>query len=233
MNSYFYSVREVFEVLNNAGVNYLVLRNYEKLLTPQFFVEGHPDIDILCEDSQIIVRLLDATSLRPDVPPFLGDGTHYQISVGGSIVSLDLRYVGDGYYDSTWQKEMLKNRINRNGIFTVSDEDYFYSLIYHAVFQKRVLSPEYMDRLSEMSRSFATDLEIKDEVSLIVLLEHYMRTKGYRYEYSIDKMVPNRFYLGSRSLRSFNLKRWIKHFCFDAKCGLIEILVTIKHKLIV
>ncbi len=45
------SIEEFFSALNAAGINYLVLRNYENLLKPEIYVDGHGDIDLLCDNS--------------------------------------------------------------------------------------------------------------------------------------------------------------------------------------
>ncbi|MBR5673747.1 MAG: hypothetical protein IKW97_05045 [Muribaculaceae bacterium] len=101
---------QVFNLLNASGVDYLVLRNYEMMLSPELFVGDCADIDLLCEDSQKIVQVLDARSKKnagytPD-----GDGIHYFLNIGGKDVSLDLRQVGDGYYCEQWERDLLSRK---------------------------------------------------------------------------------------------------------------------------
>ena len=57
MKSPFGRIEDLFNTLNDAGVKYLVLRNYENLLEPELYVDGHGDINMLCSDSQEIVDL--------------------------------------------------------------------------------------------------------------------------------------------------------------------------------
>ena len=40
-------IRQVFNLLNASVVDYLVLRNYEMMLSPALFVGDHADIDLL------------------------------------------------------------------------------------------------------------------------------------------------------------------------------------------
>ena len=97
MKSPFASIQDFFRALNQADVKYLVLRNYESLLEQELYVDGHGDIDMLCEDSQQIVGLVGARPLTPDKDGLCGDGIHYSIIVDGQPVKLDLRHLGDGY----------------------------------------------------------------------------------------------------------------------------------------
>ena len=50
---------------------------------------------------------------------------------------LDIRCVGDGYYDKPWEEVMIKNRVKTEGIYVLCKEDYNYSILYHALLQKR------------------------------------------------------------------------------------------------
>ena len=140
MKSPFGRIEDLFNTLNDAGVKYLVLRNYENLLEPELYVDGHGDIDMLCSDSQEIVDLINAHALTQDKPGMRGDGVHYAIEVDGKPVKLDLRHLGDGYYCTKWEKEMLERRIGHNCFYVMNETDYFYSLIYHAVLQKDLLA---------------------------------------------------------------------------------------------
>jgi len=223
------NIVDVFDILNNNHVSYLVLRNYENLLEPQFYVDGHGDLDLLCADSQEIVRLLDAQTDRKDQYPFKGDGIHYYIYIGGERVSLDLRYVGDDYYCLEWEKDLLNNRVMHNGFYVMDRESYFYTLIYHSVLQKASLSAEYLSRLSIMAQSIGLEISQLTENGFLKVLESYMRNKGYVYTYPVDYLVPARFQLVNHQMILINWKRWIRHWMHWRKIGMIELLVRIKH----
>lgn len=229
----FSSLSEAFSLLNTAGAEYLVLRNYEKFTEcGAFLMDGHPDIDILCRDSQTIVRILDAQTSRKDTPPFKGDGTHYYICVRGKTVSLDLRYIGDGYYCQSWEEDMLARKQPLGDFFVMCPEDYFYSLIYHAILQKKELSQEYRVRLSEMAAKMNVFIEKADTPSFLAKLQHFMKEKGYRFEYPKDKTVPCRFRLVERNLIVHNARLFLRHWLFDMNVSLLEKLVNIKHALL-
>lgn len=232
MKSPFDRIEDLFNTLNDASVKYLVLRNYENLLEPELYVDGHGDIDMLCSDSQEIVNLINARPLTEDKPGKLGDGVHYAIEVDGKPVKLDLRHVGDGYYCSKWEKEMLESRVKHDCFYVMNETDYFYSLVYHAVLQKRSLSQEYSSRLLQMSKGLGLIETSANEKEYLQLLQTFMRGKGYRFTYSHDYLVPNRFHLVDKELVDKNRGLQWKHNLYDLKIGIIEWLVKVKHALL-
>lgn len=229
MNYAFNHIEDMFSVMGKAGVQYLVLRNFDNLLEPEVYVDGHGDIDMLCYDSQQIVNLINAQPLTQDKLGMRGDGVHYFIEVGGKPVKLDLRYLGDGYYCTQWEQDMLDRRVARDCYFVLNEVDYFYSLIYHAILQKRSFSNEYRSRLLQMSKQLGLYVDDPSEKVFINLLQIYMRNKGYRFSYSQDYLVPNRFHLvDCRLVERNNALQW-KHFLSDTKVNAIECLVKVKH----
>ncbi len=159
------------------------------------------------------------------------DGIHYLIYVSGQPVQLDLRQVGDGYYCTKWEKDLLERKVMKDGFYVMADEDYFFTLAYHAILQKRSLSREYFIRLCHMADDL--DLSIKEysESGLLHLLENHMQERGYRFTYSHDYMVPNRFHVVDSKLIDRNLSLWWKHCRFDMKVKAIQWLVWLKHAL--
>ena len=229
MKSPFASIQDFFRALNQADVKYLVLRNYESLLEPELYVDGHGDIDMLCEDSQQIVRLVGARPLTPDKDGLCGDGIHYSIIVDGQPVKLDLRHLGDGYYCTKWEQEMLDRRVGHECFYVMNDEDYFYSLIYHAVLQKRSLGEDYRSRLLNMSRGLGLNVTDGSEREFLRLLQDHMRNNDYRFTYAQDHMVPNRFHLVDEGLIEKKRALQCRHLVFDMKVKVIDWLVELKH----
>ncbi len=213
-------------------MNYLVLRNYENMLDRDLFVGNHADVDLLCEKSMDIVKLLDAYPAWKDPSKQRGDGIHYFLTIGDNRVRFDLRQVGDGYYCEKWEKDLLRRRKSHKGFFVMDDKDYFYTLIYHAILQKRHFSDEYKFRLSQMADSLQIQMNRYDEGGFISVLENYMRLMDYRFTYSQDYLVPNRFHLVDKDLIDKNCGLKWKHNLYDMKIGIIEWLVKVKHTLL-
>lgn len=179
-------LQKAFLDINTTTADYLIMRNWEGFYD-DILLEGHNDIDLLCRDKDsrdIIVRLLDAKPLTPD-------GFHYSFKHRGREVTLDTRIVGDGYYDRRWQREMLKSkRLHPLGFYVMDPENYFYSLIYHAVYQKKnVLSEEYSERLNRMSPVEET----WGQDDFAVQLDLFMKKNRYAYTDTMDKSVVKAF----------------------------------------
>lgn len=217
MNGDFLSMRDVFELLNSHEIKYLILRNYEYILTEELYVDGHGDIDILCEDSQIIVNLLGARTDMKDIEPFKGDGVHYYIYVAKTKVYLDLRYVGDDYYCEKWEHDMLSKREKRESYYILPPLDYFYSLIYHAILQKKCFSEEYQIRLKKMANIQNVNVGKGTEREFISVLEDYMNFNGYRYKYTKDVWIPLRFNLVNKKMLDNDFRLKWTHFFFQFK----------------
>ena len=228
----FSCIEDLFKLLDESGAIYLVLRNYENLLEPEFYVGGHADIDLLCDDSRKIIELEGVLPLHPKSKSIKGDGIHYCINVNGQTVSLDLREVGDGYYCEKWEKELLERRVRQDCLYVMTQEDYFYSLAYHAILQKRQFTDEYRCRLSELADRLGLPIKNATEQSFLALVENYMRDNEYVFSYSRDYMVPNRFELVDSSMIERDCSLFIQHVVFEIKVTIIELLVKIKHYLI-
>ena len=220
--------QEVIDLLHTNRLPYLVLRNYDNLLEKDMYMDGHGDVDMLVADSKVTKDIINAQTYTQHGE----DGTHYYTVVDGKRVSLDLRHLGDGYYCTKWQKDMLERRVLHNGFYVMCPEDYFYSLIHHAILQKPRFSEEYQERLSRM----ATALGIvvpghKTAKDYVALLEQYMRKNGYTYTYPKDIYVPLHKKYISRDLIEKNSSLAWQHWKFDTRCDLIVFAVKCKHLL--
>lgn len=218
---------EVAELLKLHNINYVIMRNYSNLLSEELYISGHPDIDILCENSAELAETINAKQYKKD------DITHYYIFIKNKVVSLDLRYVGDGYYPTNWQLNILQSKeLHHDGFYVMNKLNYLYSLTYHAVIQKRAISKEYIDFLLKLSDEIGVKVDTSNQIkSLIENLEEYMINNNYNYTYTKDKtVVLNRKYISSHLIEK-NIFLQIRHFRFDTKVWIIEQLVKIKHLL--
>lgn len=231
MSGVFSNIQSFVDVLNQSEVPYLVLRNYENMLSPELYMEGHGDIDLLCSDARLLAKAIGAKTYTDKVKAVCDDGVHYYVMIAEQPVSLDLRSVGDGYYCLKWQKEMLERRIKKDGFYVMNEHDYLYSLIHHAVLQKRHFSEEYKERLTGMCHTLGVEVREQTHSCFISLLEDYMQQNGYTYTYPTDTFVPlNKKYINTQMLEKNRILAF-QHWIFDTKVGTIECLVKIKHLL--
>lgn len=218
------NIADMFARLNESGVPYVVLRNFDNLLEDSIYMAGHGDIDMLCLDMKQTVDAIKAKPSNPELGEY-GDGTHFYIVYKSKKVSVDVRSVGDGYYCEAWEKNILATRVQHECFYIMNDENHLYSLIYHAIFQKPALSEEYQQRLSYMIGRNSSESELIDS------LEDYMRANGYFYVYAKDFRVPLRQCMHDRTICRYSFaERW-PHLKYDTKLKTIDLLVKVKHKL--
>lgn len=159
------TIEELFEAIKNS--EYVVLRNYENL-RKDISSEKHPDIDFLCADRNELIEKLSLKSRGK-----IKDCIHFKAAVADKEVAVDLREVGDGYYDEKWEKHILKNRVLFDNLCYVPDEtDSHFSLLYHALIQKKKLGDDYRERL-----------KISNRENEIARLDSFMQENGYSYTY--------------------------------------------------
>lgn len=141
-----HDLRALFTGLNGSGLRYAVIRNWE-MLPDGFDSSLHGDIDLLVEDETAVAEFLKAR--RSSRLPFR---VHYDVAVGGRPVNLDLRHLGDGYYCESWEEDILKRRRpTPSGVSVPSAEDAFHALVYHAVFQKPAIAPDYPGKIAALA----------------------------------------------------------------------------------
>lgn len=177
------SIDEIFSTLNKNECNYIVMRNFECFEQGQVFVNGHDDIDLLCDDIKKVKNILDVRR-RFKFPTV----NSYCIKFNTLIVHVDIRFIGDGYYDRKWQENMLKGKkLFHDKIYIPNAENYFYSLIYHAIFQKNFLSKEYLNKLSNMASALGLSCDTEHE--LIKELLKYMHQNNYKATITKDPAI--------------------------------------------
>ena len=205
------TTKDIFDSISNAGIEYVVLRNYESIGDNEILISGHGDIDLLCDNYKKVVKILDAKRIYrfPNRNSFL-------IKFQNVDVQVDIRFIGDGYYDTKWEEQLLRTRIlYKETCYVVNQEMYFYSLIYHAIFQKDSLSKEYFLRLCSMAK--LQNLVVKDEQHLKELLFDYMIKNGYQFTFTKDPAVVLNFSeVNKKMIKKDNLRilqRMLFNYC--------------------
>lgn len=168
------SLEEFFVKLNE--IKYVILRNYETL---EKDIDMGGDIDILCSDKTYAVEQIHAYKRVSGDEVF-----NYFIMVGDKKIPVDVREVGDGYYDEKWEKAMLEERVKTMEYYVMDHENYKYSLLYHALLHKFEIKGIYIKRLEDM---FGTKIGNNDKT--YKLLGDYMRKKGYSIPVPVDRGV--------------------------------------------
>ena len=177
MNYQWKSIIQMLNSLNELGSKTLILRNYE-LFEKDEFIKGHEDIDLLCDDPDAVIA-----ALRAEQTNGKEDKTHLSVNVSNRMIPVDLRGVGDSYYDSKWEANMLRRRVRTpQGYFVLHPEDYIYSLLYHGIYHNQFLKEEYVLRVMELAYKNEIRIDknhLKDELDLFMRKNGYIET-GYR-----------------------------------------------------
>lgn len=181
---------ELFQQLN-AECNYLILRNYELISEGKLLSGKHPDIDLLCDNPKKLKNCI-----KPVLnPKKLHHKSHYWVRIEEQLIEIGIRSVKDGYYDPQWAQNMLDTKIlHPKGFFTMNTGNYFYSLIYHAVYQKKSFSDDYLARLQYMARQLkAASPHAETEEFYTTLLNQFMEKEGYFITCPKDFTIPMQF----------------------------------------
>lgn len=177
------SLIDIFDVLNNH-CNYTVLRNWECLQNESIYVSGHEDIDILCDSLEQFISATNAKRIHKE-----NRRNNYIITCNNSIVRFDVRWVGDGYYPIEMEKSILSHKKRESYFYIPSDIDYFYSLAYHAFFQKPKLTEDYWIKLNKAYNQLNNDNNTLSEESLLDELFYYLGKNNISVEYPSDPGV--------------------------------------------
>ena len=104
-----------------------------------------------------------------------------------------MRYVGDKYYDVNWEKNMLQNKLLRNDVYIPREDDYFFSLLFHAKVQKQNVKEKYIGILENLSESlnfhWYKSEYLQDNQMIGKIIRGYYQSQAYSYENPIDKGV--------------------------------------------
>jgi len=167
------TLSDLFATLNET-IDYVVLRNFEPM-PDRYFMGDHGDIDILVRNKNEAIHVLNAKAL------FLWSfRVHYCLHIDYRAIRFDVRFVGDGYYDSAWQEHILENKVLVNGIYIPCPTDFKYSLLYHALIHKRSISLDYQKKLEQLA--FTPENRLNQ-------LNEFMKEMGYKYTEPYDLSV--------------------------------------------
>lgn len=174
------SLRELFAFLDSF-LPYVVLRNAE-MLPDGFDPSVHGDIDLLVPDAVQCASILGARKVFPE-----SYRVHYEVMVAGAPVRFDFRFLGDDYYDRKWEEKMLENRRTVNGVNLLAPEDAFYALVYHALYQKRAIAADYLEKAAALAEE--AGIVGKDYDDWILALEDFLKRNGYEIVKCQDSTV--------------------------------------------
>lgn len=136
------NANDFFRALNYC-CNYIVMRNFEML--PDALV-SEKDVDVLTDDIECFAAAANAE-------PAGSSYCRYLVNIAGNKVPFDVRCLGDGYYDTLWQKDMLSSKtITAGGVPVPNESHYFFSLFYHVKVHKKAVQERHRRELGLAAR---------------------------------------------------------------------------------
>lgn len=179
------SLSQLFYVLNNT-IDYVVLRNFDQL-PDNYYAKDHGDIDLMVADYKDAMFTANAT------PVFKQSYRVYnEVLIKNEKVLFDFRHVDDNYYDPLWEVDILSRRVLSNkGFYVAAPEDFFYSLLYHAIIQKPKTGADYKARLIKLAKTVSISLSEKsfDNGDAIRVLAKYLQKNNYVFTQPNDASV--------------------------------------------
>ncbi|WP_316814883.1 hypothetical protein [Pedobacter nyackensis] len=203
---------ELFKILNLTN-NYLVLKNHEGF--PHENSYNH--LELLTDNYQRVASALAINQLS-------SDGSKGFIKVGGTNIPVDIRFIGDKYHNTSWQKDMLNKKVNKNGYFELRTDMYFFSLLYSCKVQKSTVTDKDIEILDKLAKDLKFTWYEKEMLhsddAIGEILKGYFKAHQYHYEDPIDKQLsqkrqiirhlPNENSIIVRESKKTKLKRKIK-----------------------
>lgn len=175
------SIWDIVEVIKDE--KYVFLRNAENLKDD--FSEKD-DWDILCADLKQFINRVKAVPLNKKERCY-----NYYTVVNEKKLLLDIRCVGDGYYDSKWEINMLETREEKDGYFILDNEQQKYSILYHYLLQKNTETD------LKYKKYIQQNFGIFDLKKNLQQLYAYMKKNGYVYVMPLDDNV----YLNTENIK--------------------------------
>ena len=129
---------DLFYVLNNT-ITYVVMRGDDNLQNKKVNGE-HADVDILVKEWQNAIYIINgevmkiSTPNRPKILVTTEDGGRYIFDLWNSSLP---------YHCQEWHEEMFKTRELCGSYFRLNAEHDFMSLVYHCLYHKKKVAPDY------------------------------------------------------------------------------------------
>jgi hypothetical protein len=146
------------------------------------------DLDILVNDYFLFKRISDCHSYKLKNLNFISNaGDPYEdygfkvanyVKTKNGILKIDVRFIGDGYFDTKWQRNIIKSRKFRFGIYHPNDDNKFYSILYHIIYHKGFIDKKYLNYLKKKLKTRNLNLElIKENLKKFLLMKKYKVTR--------------------------------------------------------
>ncbi len=195
------SMNQLLYVLNET-VEYVVLRNFQGLFS-DYNKSVHGDVDILTTNRYLTRLALNARPIHKSKRR-----VQHVVKIGDGGTYFDIRYVGDEYYCRAWEKKIIENRYKTDeDYYRTNDENFFYSLLYHALVQKPKIAEDYKEAFSSLFPG-ENEEQLKDTLLSYLKRNNYSMNEPYDYSVYFNESITGK----KMSATKFVNKAWHKVF---------------------
>jgi hypothetical protein len=179
----------LYKINNDKYLKYVILFDYN-IINKKSELFNNNNIKFLVNDyyyfkSLVGARSTDKINMRENDN---GYNINNMIIIDNKIVSINIRFIGDNYFDSNWQKNILNsaNIINLNNykIKITNNYNQYFTLLYHIIIHKNFIYNKKTDYIK--NRIIKVPF---DKMLLTKKLKDFMNKKKYKIERPIDKFV--------------------------------------------
>jgi len=162
------------------------------------------DFDFLVAKAQELSALANAKSAVDNKYPW-----QVWTVIDGAPVMLDLREIGDGDLDESWQRQMLQSRCFNGVVYQPNDENYFFSLIHHLATEKLIASSKHLPLLQTLALRLGVGGEqcALSDADLANLLVKWLKTHKYSISTHVRRVTdPDPIFLQAINARELLLR---------------------------
>lgn len=195
---------ELLYVMNET-INYVILRNFDGIFS-EVNRGIHGDVDILVDNfykAQLILNAIPTHKSKKRV--------QHIVKIGEGGIYFDIRYISDNYYCKQWEKKLLETKyFNSKGYYRPNEYNYKFSLLYHALVQKKFISPDYMEQFNILFPKISKDPYhfLKIELNNFMIENQYSFVEPDDYSVYFNKSITKK----RMSAKKFLLKMLHKFF---------------------
>jgi GT2 family glycosyltransferase/ADP-heptose:LPS heptosyltransferase/tetratricopeptide (TPR) repeat protein len=167
LTSFCLPLSDLFRTLDDHNILYVVLRNWDQL-PDRVDVGPHSDLDLLVhpEHVEAFDKLwnVERTTNEPGrvqrkVPVLTPEGAQ-------NFILVDVRTPGDGYLPEWFAHTALARRVRHKMFFILPPREHFLSLLYHAVYHKGFIAPDYAARLASLAAESTIEFDVRRAAEL-------------------------------------------------------------------
>ena len=182
-------IKQIFDKLTN----YVVLRGHDDLHKRIPLLKNSDDIDILLTEKNDLIKLC---------------GNNIVV-INNERIKFDRRYIGDNYYDSKWQQNMIATKVNRHFFYVLDEQNNYYATLYHSLIHKGQIHNKY----EKLYKNFENKHKLNSDIlSRYYQLLKFMLRNNYTFTRAYDRGVgffKNKYKLNLFIIRKKGMEREI------------------------